>query len=484
MLDRIDKELLRSHCYINGRWIGSNSGDTFAVRNPADGTLLANVPLMGREETRSAVEAAQNAWPKWRVTTAKERSSLLRKWCDLVLLHRDDLALLMTSEQGKPLAEARGEVLYAASFIEWFSEEAKRVYGDTIPQPSNDRRIVIVKEPVGVCAAITPWNFPAAMITRKIAPALAAGCTVVVKPASATPLTALALAELAHRAGLPSGVFNVITGRSEIIGKELTANPMVRKLTFTGSTEVGKILMRECAATVKKISLELGGHAPFIVFDDADIDAAIQGAMAAKYRNSGQTCVCPNRFLVQTDIYDAFVERLIPSVRTLKVANGLADGVQQGPLIDRGAVQKVEDHIEDALRKGATLLAGGRRHSLGGNFFEPTILGNVTPQMKIAYEETFGPVAPVMRFETETEAIRSANSTPYGLAAYFYSRDMGRIWRVAEALEFGMVGINTGAFSTEVAPFGGMKQSGLGREGSKYGMDEYLEIKYLCMGGI
>ena len=484
MLRLQDPELLRSQAYVNGKWEGADGGATFAVRNPADGAGIARVPDMGAAETRRAVEAAAAAWGPWRARTAKERAAILRRWFELLLRHQEDLALIMTSEQGKPLAEARGEIAYAASFIEWFAEEGKRVYGDTIPQPQPDRRLIVLKEPVGVCAAITPWNFPAAMVTRKVAPALAAGCTLVLKPAEQTPLSALALAELASRAGLPPGVLNVVTGRPEAIGAELTSNPLVRKLTFTGSTEVGRLLMRQCADTVKKISLELGGNAPFIVFDDADLDAAAEGALTSKYRNAGQTCVCANRILVQDGVYDAFAAKLRERVLSLKVGRGTDAGVTQGPLIDQQALAKVEEHIADALAKGAQVAAGGRRHALGGTFFEPTILTGVTPAMKLAREETFGPVAPLFRFRTEAEAIALANDTEYGLAAYFYSRDVGRVWRVAEALEYGIVGINSGIISNEVAPFGGMKQSGIGREGSKYGIEEFLEIKYLCLGGI
>jgi succinate-semialdehyde dehydrogenase/glutarate-semialdehyde dehydrogenase len=479
-----DPDLLRSQALVDGRWVGADQGATFPVRNPADGSGIARVPDMGAAETRRAIEAAAAAWGPWRARTAKERGAILRRWHELTLQHLEDLALIMTTEQGKPLAEARGEIAYAASFVEWFAEEAKRVYGDTIPQPQADKRLVVLKEPVGVCAAITPWNFPAAMITRKTAPALAAGCTVVLKPAEQTPLSALALAELAGRAGLPPGVLNVVTGRPEAIGAELTANPLVRKLAFTGSTEVGRLLMRQCADTVKKISLELGGNAPFIVFDDADLDAAADGAFMSKYRNAGQTCVCANRILVQDGVYEAFAAKLRERVLALRVGRGTEAGVTQGPLIDERALVRVEEHIADALAKGARVAAGGRRHALGGTFFEPTILTGVTPAMKLAREEIFGPVAPLFRFRTEAEAIALANDTEFGLAAYFYSRDVGRVWRVAEALEYGIVGINSGIISNEMAPFGGMKQSGIGREGSKYGIEEYLEIKYLCLGGI
>jgi succinate-semialdehyde dehydrogenase/glutarate-semialdehyde dehydrogenase len=479
-----DASLLRDQCYIDGKWAGADSGKTIDVTNPADGKRLGTVPAMGSEETRRAIEAAERAWPAWRAKTAKERAKILRTWYDLMLANQEDLARIMTAEQGKPLAESRGEILYAASFIEWFAEEGKRIYGDTIPPHLAGRRLVVIKEPVGVCAAITPWNFPAAMITRKAGPALAAGCPIVVKPATMTPYSALAMAELAERAGVPAGILSVLTGSAKAIGGEMTGNPIVRKLTFTGSTEIGKQLMAQCAGTVKKVSLELGGNAPFIVFDDADLDAAVAGAIASKYRNTGQTCVCANRLLVQNGVYEAFAGKLAEAVSQLKVANGLEDGAQQGPLIDVAAIEKVEDHIQDALSKGARVVVGGRRHALGGTFFEPTVLADVTTDMKVTREETFGPVAPLFRFDTEEQAIRMANDTEYGLASYFYSRDIGRIWRVAEGLEYGIVGINEGIISTELAPFGGMKESGIGREGSKYGMEEYLEVKYLCMGGI
>ncbi len=478
-------QLLRQECYIDGEWVRGEGDDRLAVHNPATGELLGHVPALGRARTAEAIAAADRAWPRWRDLTARERSRILRRWYDLILENQDDLAAIMTAEQGKPLAEARGEIVYGANFVEWFAEEAKRVYGDTIPMGQPGKRIIVIKQPVGVCAAITPWNFPSAMITRKAAPALAAGCPVVVKPAAQTPFSALALAWLAHEAGIPAGVFNVITGPAREIGAELTENPVVRKLSFTGSTEVGKLLMRACASTVKKISLELGGHAPFLVFDDADLDEAVQGAIASKYRNSGQTCVCANRFIVQEGIYDAFAEKLIRAVRdNLKVGNGFEEGVNQGPLIDLNAVRKVEEQIEDALARGARIGCGGRRLGESGFFFEPTILLDVTPEMRIAREETFGPVAPLFSFSTEEQAVAMANDTPYGLASYFYSRDVGRVWRLAESLEYGMVGINTGIMSTEAAPFGGIKESGIGREGSKYGMDEYLELKYLCLGGI
>ena len=476
--------LFRERCYIDGAWVDAQDGAVIEVNNPATGSVLGTVPGLATEDTRRAIAAADAAWPEWRAMTGKERAVIMRRWFELMMENQEDLAVLMTTEQGKPLAESRGEIAYAASFIEWFAEEGKRVYGDTMPHPLRGKRIVVLKQPIGVVAAITPWNFPAAMITRKCAPALAAGCTVVSKPASQTPYTALALAELAERAGMPKGVFNVITGPSAVIGAELTSNPTVRKLGFTGSTEVGKALMAQCAGTVKKVSLELGGNAPFIVFDDADLDAAVAGAMASKYRNAGQTCVCANRVLVQDAVYDAFAEKMADAVGKLKVGNGLEDGVQQGPLIDMRAVEKVEFHIADATQKGAQVVAGGSRHALGGTFFEPTLLTQMTPEMAVANEETFGPVAPLFRFHDEEEAIRMANDTEFGLAAYFYSRDVGRVWRVAEALEYGIVGVNEGIISNEVAPFGGMKESGIGREGSRYGMDEFLEIKYLCMGGI
>jgi succinate-semialdehyde dehydrogenase/glutarate-semialdehyde dehydrogenase len=479
-----DSKLFRNQCYIDGAWVDADDKSTITVLNPANGTVVGTVPRMGAAEARRAIEAANAAWPAWRAKTAKERSALLRKWFELMMQHQEDLAVLMTTEQGKPLAESRGEIAYGASFIEWFAEEAKRVYGDTIPAQFADRRIVVIKQPVGVCAAITPWNFPNAMITRKAGPALAAGCTMVIKPASQTPFSALALCELAERAGIPKGVLSVITGAAGPIGKELTGNPLVRKFTFTGSTEIGKQLMAQCAGTVKKVSLELGGNAPFIVFDDADLDAAVEGAIASKYRNTGQTCVCANRMYVQDAVYDAFAKKLAEKVGQMKVGNGLEPGVVQGPLIDAKAVEKVEEHIADALGKGAKVVVGGKRHALGGTFFEPTVLAGVTQQMAVAREETFGPVAPLFRFRSETELAELANATEYGLAAYFYSRDIGRIWRTAEALEFGIVGINIGIISTEVAPFGGMKESGIGREGSKYGMDEFLEVKYLCMGGV
>ncbi|MCP3715732.1 NADP-dependent succinate-semialdehyde dehydrogenase [Paraburkholderia sp. CNPSo 3281] len=479
-----DASLLQTSAYINGEWQGAEDGATFEVKNPATGAVIGTVPRMGAAETRRAIAAANAAWPAWRAKTAKERSVILRKWHDLMMENADDLALILTTEQGKPLAEAKGEIGYAASFLEWFAEEGKRIYGDTIPTPANDKRIVVTKEPVGVCAAITPWNFPAAMITRKVGPALAAGCPIVLKPAEATPFSALALAVLAERAGVPRGVFSVVTGDPKAIGGELTSNPTVRKLSFTGSTPVGRLLMSQCASTVKKVSLELGGNAPFIVFEDADLDAAVAGAIASKYRNSGQTCVCTNRFYVHDAVYDAFAAKLRDAVEKLKVGLGTEAGVTQGPLINEAAVLKVESHIEDALAKGAQVTTGGKRHALGHGFFEPTILTGVTPAMKVARDETFGPLAPLFHFSSDEEVIRMANDTEFGLAAYFYSRDIGRVWRVAEALEYGMVGINTGLISNEVAPFGGVKQSGLGREGSHYGVDDYVVIKYMCMAGM
>ena len=479
-----DPALLRERCAIDGTWVAADSGATLEVRNPATGELLGTVPRAGSAETRRAIEAAERALPDWRARTGKERAQLLRRWYDLLMTHQEDLARLMTAEQGKPLAESRGEIAYAASFLEWFGEEAKRVYGDTIPAHGRDKRILVLKQPIGVCAAITPWNFPAAMITRKVGPALAAGCTIVIKPASQTPFSALALCELANRAGLPPGVVNCVTGSASEIGAELTSHPAVRKLSFTGSTEIGKLLTAQCAGTMKKVSMELGGNAPFIVFDDADLDAAVKGALASKFRNAGQTCVCANRLLVQDGIYDAFAAKLKVAVQALRVGPGDADGTTIGPLIDGKAVEKVEEHIADALAQGASLALGGRRHALGRSFYEPTILTDVSPRMRVAREETFGPLAPLFRFHTEAEAIRLANDTEFGLAAYFYTRDVNRVWRVSEALEYGIVGINEGLISTEVAPFGGMKESGLGREGSKYGIEDYLEIKYLCLGGI
>jgi succinate-semialdehyde dehydrogenase/glutarate-semialdehyde dehydrogenase len=483
-LSLADASLLRQANYIDGKWTGADNGATLAVKNPATGDLVGEVPAMGAAETKRAIEAAQRAYPAWRALLASERSTILRKIADLMTQNTEDLALIMTAEQGKPLSESRGEIAYAASFIEWFAEEGKRVYGDTIPQNAKGRRILVLKEPIGVFAAITPWNFPAAMITRKAGAGWAVGCTGVIRPASQTPFSALAIAALAERAGMPPGVCNVITGPSGPIGKEITSNPIVRKLTFTGSTEVGSKLIEQCAPTIKKLSMELGGNAPFIVFDDADLDAAVQGAMASKYRNTGQTCVCANRILVQEGVYDEFAAKLKAAVGKLKVGNGVEDGVTQGPLINSAAVQKVEEHIADAVGRGARVITGGKRHELGGNFFQPTILTDVPHDAAIFHEEDFGPVAPLFRFKTEQEAIKLANDTEFGLAAYFYSRDIGRIFRVAEAIEAGMIGINEGIISTAVAPFGGVKSSGLGREGSKYGIDDYLEIKYLALGGI
>ena len=479
-----DSKFFRQHAYVGGKWIDAEDGATVAVTNPANGKTLGTVPKMGTADARRAVEAANAAWPAWREMTAAARGKLMRRWFDLIVANADELGALMTAEQGKPLAEARGEVLYAASFIEWFAEEGKRVYGDVIPSPSGDRRIVVIKQSIGVCAAITPWNFPAAMITRKAGPALAAGCPIVVKPATSTPYSALALAALAEEAGIPAGVFNVITGDSGSIGRELTSNPIVRKLSFTGSTEIGRVLYEQSAPTLKKLSLELGGNAPFIVFDDADLDAAVEGAIASKFRNAGQTCVCANRLYVHDKVYDAFAEKLVAAVNKIKVGPGTEAGVQQGPLIDKKAVEKVEEHIADAVSNGARVLAGGKPHTLGGTFFQPTVVADVTPAMKVAKEETFGPLAPLFRFHTDEEVVGYANDTEFGLASYFYSRDIGRIWRVAEQLEYGMVGINTGLISNEVAPFGGVKQSGLGREGSHYGIDDYVVIKYLAMGGL
>ncbi|MBW3499549.1 MULTISPECIES: NADP-dependent succinate-semialdehyde dehydrogenase [Janthinobacterium] len=484
MLQLKDPTLLRHQAYVNGAWVDADGGQTINVNNPATGEHIGTVPLMGAAETRRAIEAANAAWPAWRKKTAKERAAVLRRWHDLILENADDLALIMTTEQGKPLPEAKGEVQFGASFIEWFAEEGKRVAGDTLQSPWPDRRLVVTKEPIGVCAAITPWNFPAAMITRKVGPALAAGCPMVLKPAEATPFSALALAVLAERAGVPAGVFSIVTGAPKDIGGEMTSNPIVRKLTFTGSTQVGRLLAEQCAPTIKKLSLELGGNAPFIVFDDADLDAAVEGAIASKYRNAGQTCVCANRLYVQDSVYDAFADKLVAAVAKLKVGNGIEAGVTQGPLIDAKAVAKVEEHVADALGKGGRLLAGGKRHALGNGFFEPTIIADVTNDMRVATEETFGPLAPLFRFKTDDEVIALANNTEFGLAAYFYSRDIGRIWRVAEGLETGMVGVNTGLISNEIAPFGGVKQSGLGREGSTYGIEDYLVIKYICMGGI
>ena len=484
MLALKDSNLLRQACYVAGAWVGADNGETVEVVNPATGEVIASVPYCGASETERAIAAADAALKTWRETTAAERSRVLRRWYELLMTHQDDLGRLMTAEQGKPLAEAKGEIAYAASFVEWFAEEAKRAYGEVIPSPFKDRQIVVTKEPVGVCAAITPWNFPSAMITRKVAPALAAGCTIVVKPAAQTPFSALALAELAERAGVPAGVFSIVTGKAAAIGAAMTASPIVRKLTFTGSTPTGKLLMQQCAGTVKKLSLELGGNAPFIVFDDADVDAAVAGALASKYRNSGQTCVCSNRFLVQEGIYEAFAAKLSAAVAGLTVGNGMDEGVVQGPLIDAAALAKVEALVRDATEKGARVVTGGKRHALGRTWFEPTILAGVTTAMAVAKEEIFGPVAPLLRFETEEEAVRMANDTEFGLAAYFFSQDHRRVWRVAKQLEYGMVGVNTGLISTEVAPFGGIKMSGVGREGSRHGLDEYLEIKYLALAGL
>ncbi|AIP02995.1 succinate-semialdehyde dehydrogenase [Burkholderia pseudomallei] len=476
-----DPSLLRHQAYIGGEWQAADSDATFEVFDPATGESLGTVPKMGAAETARAIEAAQAAWAGWRMKTAKERAAILRRWFDLVIANSDDLALILTTEQGKPLAEAKGEIAYAASFIEWFAEEGKRVAGDTLPTPDANKRIVVVKEPIGVCAAITPWNFPAAMIARKVGPALAAGCPIVVKPAESTPFSALAMAFLAERAGVPKGVLSVVIGDPKAIGTEITSNPIVRKLSFTGSTAVGRLLMAQSAPTVKKLTLELGGNAPFIVFDDADLDAAVEGAIASKYRNNGQTCVCTNRFFVHERVYDAFADKLAAAVSKLKVGRGTESGATLGPLINEAAVKKMESHIADALAKGASLMTGGKRHALGHGFFEPTVLTGVKPDMDVAKEETFGPLAPLFRFASEEELVRLANDTEFGLAAYLYSRDIGRVWRVAEALEYGMVGINTGLISNEVAPFGGVKQSGLGREGSHYGIDDYVVIKYLCV---
>lgn len=477
--------LIRQQAYIDGQWQAAQSGNRYSVINPATGATLVDVSDCGKEDAVAAVGAAHRAFGSWKQTTAKARAAILRRWFDLIMQHQDSLAELMTLECGKPLAESKGEVAYGASFVEWFGEEAKRVYGDAIPTPNNDRRLLAIKQPVGVCAAITPWNFPLAMITRKVAPALAAGCTMVVKPAEATPLTALALADLGTQAGLPAGVLNIVTAsHGKDVGEVLSTHPLVRKLSFTGSTPVGKILLKQAADSVKRVSMELGGNAPFIVFDDADLDAAVAGAMASKYRNTGQTCVCVNRFLVQQGIAPAFAEKLAEASRNLQVGDGLAEGTQQGPLINQAGLAKVEELLEDAIQQGATVVTGGQRHALGGNFFEPTVLSGVKPDMRIAREEIFGPLAAISTFNTEEEAITMANDTPFGLASYFYTQDMARIWRVSEALEYGMVGINEGIISTEVAPFGGVKESGVGREGSHYGIDEYLELKYLCMGGL
>jgi succinate-semialdehyde dehydrogenase / glutarate-semialdehyde dehydrogenase len=479
-----DPKLFREQCYLDGAWTGADSSRTFPVVNPATGQTLGVVPDMGAAETRRAIEAAERAWPAWREKPAKERAVILRRWFDLMMACQEDLAQILTAEQGKPLAEARGEIAYGASFIEWFAEEAKRAYGEVIPSPWTDKRAVVIKQPVGVAALITPWNFPNAMITRKAGPALAAGCTVVLKPAEQTPFSALAMAELAERAGVPKGVLNIITGDAPAIGAELCANPRVRKLSFTGSTEVGRILMRQSADTIKKLSLELGGNAPFIVFDDADLDAAVEGAIASKYRNAGQTCVCANRIYVQDGVYDAFAGKLAEKVKAFKVGPGTESGVVIGPLIDQQGLEKVQKHVADALSKGAKTQVGGKAHERGGLFFQPTVLTGVTPDMIVSFEETFGPVAPLIRFKSEEEAIRLANNTEFGLAGYFYSRDIGRIWRVAERMETGIVGVNAGIISTEVAPFGGVKQSGLGREGSRHGLEEFMEVKYVLMGGI
>ena len=478
-------KLLKAHGYINGEWVGDNAESRFEVTNAYTNEVISTLPEMGKKETNDAIEAANIAWPNWRSKTAKERAAILKKWFDLIMENQEDLAILMTAEQGKPIAEARGEVGYGASFIEWFAEEGKRTYGDIIPTPSNDRRIIVIKQPIGVVASITPWNFPIAMITRKCAPALAAGCPVVIKPASETPLSALAIAELADQAGIPKGVLNVVVGtKASEIGAALTDSPIVRKLSFTGSTAVGKILTRNCADTMKKVSMELGGNAPFIVFDDADLDSAVSGALISKFRNTGQTCVCSNRILVQEGIYDEFVTRLADSVKTLNVGNGMEEGINQGPLISQKALDKVKDHISDAIDRGAVIVAGGKPHQSGGTMFEPTVISNVDASMKVASEETFGPLAPIFKFSTEQEAIDMANDTEFGLASYFYTSNVNRIWRVSEALEYGMVGVNEGVISNEVAPFGGVKESGLGREGSHYGIDDFLELKYICMGGL
>jgi len=484
MLKLKNPGLLRQQCYINGQWCDADSGETIDVTNPATGEVIGTIPKMGAAETRRAIEGANKSWGQWRAMTAKQRAGILRRWFDLMIANTEDLAMIMTAEQGKSLAESRGEIAYGASYLEWYGEEGKRAYGDTIPTSSPDKRIVVVKEPIGVCAAITPWNFPSSMITRKAGAALGAGCPMVVKPATQTPYSALALAVLAEEAGVPAGVFSVITGSASAIGGEMTSNDLVRKVSFTGSTEIGRLLMEQSASSIKKVSMELGGNAPFIVFDDADLDAAIEGAMASKYRNSGQTCVCANRIYVHEKVYDAFSKKLVAAVSGLKVGNGMDDGVNQGPLIDNAAVEKVKEHIADALEKGGKVLTGGKPHALGHSFFEPTIVAGATTDMKVAREETFGPLAPLFSFSSDEEVIRMANDTEFGLAAYFYSRDIGRVWRVAEALEYGMVGINTGIVSNEAAPFGGVKQSGLGREGSHYGLDDYLVVKYLCMGGI
>ena len=477
-------KLFRDKCFIDGEWVDAKSKDTISVNNPASLEEIGTVPKCGKEETKKAIQAANAAWPQWRSISARERSNILKKWFDLIISNKEELAQIMTIEQGKPINEARGEIVYGASFIEWFAEEAKRVYGDTIPDPMTDRRILVLKQPVGVVASITPWNFPNAMITRKCAPALAVGCPVIIKPASQTPYSALALAALAEEAGFPKGTLNVLTGKASEIGDELATNPIIRKLSFTGSTEIGKVLMAKCAGTVKKVSMELGGHAPFIVFDDANIDDAVTGAMQSKFRNTGQTCVCANRVYVQEKVYDEFCRKFIDSVSKMKVGDGLNEENSSGPMIDEHSLSKVEEHVEDAVACGAKVAIGGARHSLGLNFYQPTILTGVTPEAKITSEETFGPVAPVYKFKDESEVIELANNSPYGLASYFYSRDIGRIWRVAEALEYGMVGVNTGLTSKAEAPFGGIKESGLGREGSKYGIDDFIEIKYINMCGL
>jgi succinate-semialdehyde dehydrogenase/glutarate-semialdehyde dehydrogenase len=479
-----DNRLFRQQCYIDGSWVDASNGDTISVNNPATQQTIGSVPRLAETEVRAAIEAADAALPAWRALTAKDRAGILRRWFDLCMQNQDDLAMILTLEQGKPLTEAKGEIAYGSSFIEWFAEEGKRAYGDVIPAPSPNQRIVVAKEPVGVVAAITPWNFPNAMITRKAAAAMAAGCTVVVKPASSTPYSALALAELGERAGIPSGVLNIVTGSARVVGGELTANPVVRKLSFTGSTEVGKTLLAQCAATVKKVSMELGGNAPFIIFDDADLDQAVKGVMASKFRNAGQTCVCANRIFVHDDVYDSFADRLAAAVNALEIGSGVEAGVTIGPLIDDAAVAKVEQHIEDATSKGASVYLGGKRHGMGGTFFEPTIMTDVSTDAMLMKEETFGPVAPLIRFSSEDDVIAKANDTEFGLACYFYSQNIGRVWRFAAALEYGIVGINEGIISTEVAPFGGIKESGIGREGSKYGIDDYLEVKYICMGGL
>ena len=478
------QDLFRQQTYIDGQWLDADSGETLEVTNPATGEVLGTIPNMGGAETHRAIEAAEKAQKLWRSKSAKERAVIMRNWFELVMLHQDDLARIMTLEQGKPLAEAKGEISYGASYLEWYAEEGKRAYGDVIPGPAADRRVIVTKEPVGVCAAITPWNFPSAMITRKVGAALGAGCSIVVKPAAETPYSAFALCVLAEEAGVPTGLISVVTGSATEIGREMTSNPIVRKLSFTGSTEVGRILMSQCSDQIKKISLELGGNAPFIVFNDADLDAAVEGAMMSKYRNAGQTCVCANRIYVQDEIYDAFAEKFVAAVNQIKVGDGTVEGVNQGPLIDEAAVEKVQEHIADALSKGAKVATGGKSHSLGGLFFEPTVVTEVTSEMKVTREETFGPLAPLFRFKTEEEVVQMANNTEYGLAAYFYSRDIGRVWRIAEALEYGMVAINNGILSNEAAPFGGVKQSGIGREGAKYGLDDYMVLKYMLMGGI